>query len=107
MVGTATSSPTGPFRGGSDSFSMQITNVNSTVTEDIVKDHLKGKNIDIGKVVIKNTTTDGWPTKRFLITLPSTLKDQVMDQALWPPQVYFRQYFIARGKGSNSAANNG
>ena len=105
MMGTA--APSDTFVGGSDTFSVQITNVNSAVTEATVRDHLTMELNNDKAISIKDTTTEGWPTKRFLITLPKEVKEKVLNSDFWPPQVYFRQYFVSRGQGLKSKSHHG
>ena len=105
-VGSATSSSS--FMGGGDTISVQITNVNAAVKEDAIRDHITMElSTGIDDVTIKDTTTEGWPTKRFLITFPREVRDRVLDPGFWPPQVYFRQYFVSRGQGLKPKASNG
>ena len=100
MQGTATSSKNA-LRGGADTFMVQVTNVNPAVDVGDIKQHIKDDQLNIvdNDIVVKDETTDGWPTKRFRITLPLKYFDDVMKPEFWPPKVYFRQFYPARGNG--------
>lgn len=95
------------FKGGSDTFKVQITNVNQAVNEQDIVQHIGTAKVDASKVKVEDTTTSGWPTKRFLITFARDDFETVMSPEFWPAKVYFRQYFIARGNGRNNGHNHG
>ena len=93
------------LKGGSDTFCVQITNVNPAVqADDITKFASNG---GVGALKVEEATTEGWPTKRFRVTFPQNAYDTVMNVEFWPSNVYFRQFFMPRGKGSSRSNNNG
>lgn len=102
-----TSSGARSFKAGSDKFTVQITNVNPSVGSDDIKAYIKDMGVDSQEAEVKDTSTDGWPTKRYLITLPRDVFDKVMSPEFWPPKVYFSQFFAARGIGGKFGQKHG
>lgn len=91
------------LKGGRIHFTLQLTNVNPEITVDKVRSYIKKKNENVEIIKIKDTSTDHWPTKRFLVDFKQVDYATVVDPDFWPPKVYYRQYFPAR---QNKTTNN-
>ena len=97
-VGTSTNN--GGLKAGPKEFQVQITNVNQEITENEIRDYIKGVDNDIVINSIKDTSSEGWQTKRFLLTFDTTHYDNVMSSSFWPSKIYFKQWFPARPKAN-------
>ena len=97
------------FKGGSDTFMVQITNVNPSVGVEHLNfaKYIAVQGVEEKETTIKDTSTEGWPTKGYLITFPHKLYDKVLSLEFWPARVYYSQYFLARGNGGKSAQRHG
>lgn len=82
--------------GGSNTICVQLTNVNPQAAKETISDHITIQGIDASKVTISDTSTEGWPTKRFLVTVPRDMADKVLATTFWPPKVYFREFFAPK-----------
>lgn len=101
-----TASNKGILKGGSDTFCVQLTNVNPAITDaDIVK--FVADNDIKQEIKVEDATTPGWPTKRFRVTFPRTLFEVVMKVEFWPENVYFKQFFQPRGRVRQNSNSHG
>jgi hypothetical protein len=91
--------------GGSETICIQLTNVNPKVTEANINDHVTLQGIDVCKVKVSDTSTDGWPTKRFQVTFPRDMTERVLSTDFWPPKVFFREFFAPKPRGYGGAFN--
>ena len=62
---------------GPTTFKVVITNVCESVNEDDLKTFFREKGLD-PPLEIEDRTSDGWSTKRFVLTLPTSKSDKVM-----------------------------
>lgn len=93
------------LKAGSSKFMMQLTNLHPDVTDQQLKDHIRTtSNNTINDVVIENKTDDGWPTQRFVLTVPGEAEETVMDPAFWPPKIYLSKWFAQKSKPKESQA---
>ncbi|ELT89597.1 hypothetical protein CAPTEDRAFT_209651 [Capitella teleta] len=72
--------------GGNETICIQLTNVNPKVTEANINDHVTLQGIDVCKVNVSDTSTDGWLTKRFQVTFPRDMTERVLSTDFWPPK---------------------
>ena len=73
------------LRAGPKTIQVQLTNVNAeTSTEDIAKyvENVGDKTVKAENV--EDTSSDGWDTKRFLVTFKYELLQSVTNPELWP-----------------------
>lgn len=91
--------------GGSDTICIQLTNVNPRVNEANIKDHVAMQGADASKVKVSDTSSDGWPTKRFQVVFPRDMAEMVLATDFWPPKVYFREFFAPKPRGYGGAFN--
>ncbi|ELU09774.1 hypothetical protein CAPTEDRAFT_191605 [Capitella teleta] len=91
--------------GGNETICIQLTNVNPKVTEASINDHVTLQGIDVCKVKVSDTSTDGWLTKRFQVTFPRDMTERVLSTDFWPPKVLFREFFAPKPKGYGGAFN--
>ena len=85
---------TGSLFAGPEKFHVQLTNVSPQITDERIRTYVTEKSDDIEIIEIKDTTTDGWETKRFLITFNMSDFKAVMDDAFWPEGIYYKQWFV-------------
>ena len=93
VVGTGESAL---LRAGPQSFQLQITNVNSDLNEDNIKEYIQSKDVEIQG--IEDKTSEGWQTKRFLITFDYNHYEKVMATEFWPKKIYYKRWFPAKMK---------
>ena len=93
---------TGQTFAGPDTFYVQVTNVNSSVKDTDLKEFIEGKNEDIEIKEIKDTSSTGWDTKRFLLTFAIKDLEKVMKNEFWPEKIYFRSWYKSRGAKLNT-----
>ena len=91
------------FTAGANTICVQITNVGPKETTNTVRDYVKMKNIE--PVKIEDTSSVGWETKRFLITVSQENKSLVLEPAFWPKRTYFKQWFHRRQTSSRDGAS--
>ena len=84
------------LRAGPSNFQMQITNVNSELGDDDIRSYLSGHGVNASS--IEDTSSDGWETKRFLLTLSMDDYEKVMKPEFWPKKIYFKRWYPARVK---------
>ena len=96
MGGTSDS---GTLRAGPNTFQIQVTNVNSDLSDDDIKAYLSSKSVE--PVKIEDKTSPGWETKRFLLTLPFDNFENVMSPEFWPKKIYFKRWFPAKAAKIN------
>ena len=81
---------------GPTKFMVQITNVNPEKTTEDIKEYIKAQNDSIEPQEVKDTSSEEWHTKRFLITFKIQDFDEVMSDTFWPDSIYFKQWYPAR-----------
>lgn len=83
------------FLGDSDTFVVQVTNVNPAVTKETITAFLGKKRPNaVPDAKVEDASTEGWSTKRFRITFPRDEKEEVMTPSFWPKRVYFREFKV-------------
>lgn len=93
-----TADATGGLKAGPNTFKVQLTNVHSSVTENNLREYVKGKNQEITILNVEDKTSEGWDTKRFIVTFDSEQQGKVMEPSFWPPNIFFRRWFSPRSK---------
>ena len=94
-IKTGAAEKSGTLFSGPEKIHVQLTNVSPQITEDRIKNFIEEKGDDELKLItIKDTTTEGWETKRFLLTFGSDSKEKVLDNTFWPQGIYFKQWFV-------------
>ena len=95
--GTAgTSNAAGRIMAGPESLHVQLTNVHRSVDEDTIKDYIKNQDDSIEIKEIKDTSTEGWETRRYLVTFNMEDHEKVLKGEFWPERIYFRRWYINR-----------
>ena len=84
------------LRAGPSSFQLQITNINRELGEEDIKEYLKGKGVEASR--IEDKSSEGWETKRFLLTLQYEHFDTIMKPEFWPSKIYFKRWFPVKEK---------
>ncbi len=83
---------------GPETFQVQITNLNKELDADSIKEFIDNNKMGIEVSNIEDRTSDGWLTKRYLLTFEYKYYEQVMSNEFWPNLIYFRRWFPARVK---------
>ena len=81
---------------GPDIFHVQITNVSPQTNEQTIKEYINGQDESVKVNEIKDTTTDGWETKRFILTFDKCYFDKVMENEFWAEGIYYKQWYVDR-----------
>ena len=90
---------------GPDVFHVQLTNVHASVDEDALKDFINGKDGGIELKEIKDASSAGWDTKRFIVSFDIKNLETVLKEDFWPERIYYKRWYTPRG--SNSQAKGG
>ena len=93
-----TADATGGLKAGPNTFKVQLTNVHSSVTENNLREYIKEKNQEITILNIEDKTSEGWDTKRLIVTFDAEQQGRVMEPSFWPPNIFFRRWFSPRSK---------
>ena len=88
------------LKAGPEVFHIQLTNIHPDIGIDQLKKYINDKDNSIDPVDVKDTSSSGWETKRFLVTLKSSEFDKVMTGDFWPSRIYYKQWYKARPKPS-------
>lgn len=84
---------------------VQITNVRQQVTETDLSTYISEKTHgNFTELSIKDTSTGGWSTKRFLLEFDVKHMDDVLCEHFWPGKIYFKRCFPER-KSKNNPLN--
>lgn len=103
--GTASASTdldSGPVR-----FRMQITNVKPHITAEKIQEYIKSKDASLSDVVVEDRSSEGWDTKRFVLTFDKEAQETVMNPEFWPNGIYFNRWFNPRGYKQKESTRNG
>lgn len=100
-----TESGNSSFKGGPMTFKLALTNVDPASEEQSIKDYITHTNKDVSPIQVEDKSTDGWTTKRFIITFKRTDEEKVMTPEFWPEGVYFRQWYSPRSRARSDATN--
>ena len=95
--GTAgTAVTTGRMMAGPEMFNVQITNVHPSIGEEEIRHYIAEKDSTIDIKEIKDTSSEGWETKRFLLKFDSKVMDTILKDDFWPARVYYRRWYVNR-----------
>ena len=95
---SGTSSSAGRLKAGPEFFHVQLTNVHPSIDHQGIEDYIKEKDNTIEVREVKDTSSAGWNTKRFLVTFAAAAHDTVMQDEFWPQKVYYRKWYIRRNE---------
>ena len=84
------------LKSGPVQFHVQLTNVNPTLVTDDIKNFIISQDDTIVPEEIKDTSSEGYHTKRFLVTFKMTDYDKIMSEEFWPDKIYFKRWFPPR-----------
>ena len=93
-AGTATNA--GRIMAGPESLHVQLTNVHRSVDIDTIRDYVKNQDKDIEIKEIKDTSTEGWETRRYLVTFNMDDQEKVLKGEFWPEKIYFKRWYVNR-----------
>ena len=88
--------PSGKLVAGPTQFKVQITNVNPELECGDIESYIKDKNDSISAIDVADTSSDGWSTKRFLLTFAYEHLNDVMSKDFWPKNIYFKRWYAPR-----------
>ena len=57
---------------------------------------IESKEEDTKPRQVEDTTSEGWNTRRFLLTFDFKYYDRVMAQDFWPQQIYYKRWFTRK-----------
>ena len=76
---------------------VQITNVRQHVTENDLSAYISEKTDgNYSEISIKDTSSEGWSTKRFVIEFDAEHMNEVLGEDFWPGKIYFKRWFPER-----------
>ena len=81
---------------GPESLHVQLTNVHRSVDIDTIRDYVKNQDKDIEIKEIKDTSTEGWETRRYLVTFNMDDQEKVLKGEFWPEKIYFKRWYVNR-----------
>ena len=100
-VGTA--EDCGLLSAGPTNFQLQVTNVSPSVgTKDLVE-YIENKAEGVKPTEIEDITSEGWNTKRFLLTFEYKHFDIIKAEGFWPKKIYFKRWFPQKQKDNITA----
>ena len=84
---------------GPESVFIQLTNVKPTVKIEDIKRYIEEKSEgNLKEVSIKDTSSEGWPTKRILVEFKADDAEKVTGNDFWPGTIYFKRWYPAKPK---------
>ena len=83
---------------GPESFHIQLTNVSPKITKDRIAEYIKEKDDSVVIDEIQDTSSEGWETKRFLLSMNTEFFDVLMNDQFWPKGIYYKQWFKIKPK---------
>ena len=81
-----------------NNFMIQLTNVSPTINADDIARYIENKELDIKANDVKDHSTEGWSTKRFLLTFDHCHLDKVLSDDFWSQKIYYRRWFTPKAK---------
>ena len=93
-AGTAVT--TGRVMAGPESFQVQLTNVHPSIVVDDIQGFITDKDSSIKALDIRDMSSDGWETKRFVVSFDSEITDTVMKNDFWPARIYYKRWYPPR-----------
>ena len=91
-----TAERSGLLAAGPETFQLQITNVSPSLNSDDIVRYVESKEEDTKPRQVEDTTSEGWNTRRFLLTFDFKYYDRVMAQDFWPQQIYYKRWFTRK-----------
>ena len=91
---------------GPSTFMIQLTNVSPTISTDDITKFIEKKDSNVKANEIRDHSTEGWNTKRFLLTFDYSCIDQVLSDDFWPSRIYFRRWFPSKVKAQGIGGQN-
>ena len=88
-------------------FRLALTNVNPDATEQTISAYIKDKDSTIEHSSVEDNSTEGWPTKRFIVTFQQSDFTKVTSADFWPEAIFFRQWFAAKPKMRSTTTDHG
>ena len=96
IAGTANKSDS--LKAGPEMVHVQLTNVHPDIDDETIKDYIKQKDASIQVTDIKDTSSVGWDTKRFIVTCSSSAQETVLSPDFWPDKIYYKRWYMPRQK---------
>ena len=97
-----TAEDAGLLTAGPATFQVVITNVSPSLGTDDIATYVKSKQDGITAVKVEDTSSEGWSTKRFLLTFDYSYHDVIMAQEFWPKKIFFKRWFTRRPRDTTS-----
>ena len=90
---------------GPSTFTMQITNVSPSLSTEDIKKFITDKGMDIEPSDVTDHSSEGWNTKRFLLTFDYKHVDKVMSEDFWPKKIFFKRWFTFKAKAQTTKSS--
>ena len=87
---------------GPETFQVQITNVSPTLTTTDITNYVEGKVDGVKPSNVEDISSDGWSTKRFLLTFEYKHHELILSQDFWPKRIFFKRWFTNKEKVHSS-----
>ena len=100
--GKAGTAKSGTFKVGPQSFQMQLTNVHPDMDAEAIKEYIRERDPTIKATNIEDKSSDGWETKRYLLTFDAQFYEKVLCSDFWPNKIYYKQWFAPREKNKRT-----
>ena len=87
------------LRAGPKVIQLQITNVNSEMTEKDIEDYITSTGDQtVAAEKVEDMSSPNWDTKRFVLTFKIEHREAVTAPGFWPKDIYFKRWFKAKNK---------
>ena len=93
------------LKAGPQKIHVQLTNVHPDTDEEAITTYIRDKDNTIAPTDLQDTSSEGWTTKRFLVTFPATAEDKVLSSDFWPSKIYYKKWFAPRPKWKQDNTN--
>lgn len=95
---TGTADRNDNLKAGPELIHIQLTNVHPENDTQSIKDYIKDKDESIVVTEVKDTSNEGWETKRFIVTCNSSAHDKILSSDFWPRKIYYKRWYLPRQK---------
>ena len=77
---------------------MQLTNVHPDMDAESVTEYIKERDPSVTLTNIEDKSSEGWETKRYILTFDAQVFDKVMCPDFWPNKIYYKQWYPHKEK---------
>lgn len=91
----------GSLMSGPELFHVQLTNVSPKITEERITEYIKEKDATLSINEVTDTSSEGWETKRFLLSFNMEFYEIIMNDQFWPKGIYYKQWYKIKPRTKN------